>query len=286
MLGPPNSPADVLALQRQLEHSCAAFADAQVLAQVGSSNQYLLEAPVPQTLRPRLVWALEQLTGRGRRGRPWVGQAEHSLMMSMSFFRQSAERGPAGLPVPALSGLPIAVGVALAKTLSQYAPAVQLKWPNDLQRAGRKCGGILIESRQRDTDPRDRAAIARVEQVVVGVGLNLYVDQSWQQAIAQPACGVFDRLPYPPRATIATQVAQALNDTWKRYQHTGISEAIGCWAQWDALHGVEVRIMDADRVLFEGTAQGLAPSGALRVVTEAGLQEVSFGDVSVRRNTD
>jgi BirA family transcriptional regulator, biotin operon repressor / biotin---[acetyl-CoA-carboxylase] ligase len=286
MVADPSTLTDVNALQQQLEQGCATFADAQVLAQVGSSNQYLLEAPVPQTLRPIVVWALEQITGRGRRGRPWVGQIEHSLMVSMSFFRRIGEQAPEGVPKPSLSGLPIAVGVALAKTLSQYAPLIQLKWPNDLQRAGRKCGGILIESRQRDSNSQQGAAAARVEQVVVGVGLNLYVDQSWQQAIAQPACGVFDRLPYPPRATIATQVAQALNDTWKRYQLTGISEAIVGWSQWDALYGVEVRVTDADRILFEGTAQGLAPSGSLRVVTQSGLREVSFGDVSVRRKTD
>jgi BirA family transcriptional regulator, biotin operon repressor / biotin---[acetyl-CoA-carboxylase] ligase len=273
-----------------LARSCGHFADTEVFASIGSTNQYLLDQKLAGLARPKFVWTHEQPAGRGRRGRSWVGQAEHSLMFSMQFLRQARIAAIDALPPIPLSGLPIAVGVALAETLAQYAPELQLKWPNDLQRSGRKFGGILIETRHRIMSINNRPGFQPVqpwqlEQVVIGVGLNLYLDDPWRQSIGQAACGLFDTATYPLRATIAAELALALNDAWLQFQIHGLEQVLPRWQNWDALAGQPVRVLDAERVLFEGVAQGLSPNGTLLVRTSAGQQEVSFGDVSVRTTT-
>jgi BirA family transcriptional regulator, biotin operon repressor / biotin---[acetyl-CoA-carboxylase] ligase len=269
---------------------CGNFADTEVLSTVGSTNQYLLDQKLTGLCRPKLVWTHEQPSGRGRRGRTWIGQAEHSLMFSMQFCRQARLAMPGGSSPLPLTGLPIAVGVALVETLSQYADDLQLKWPNDLQRAGRKFGGILIESRHRVMSLSDRAGLQptqpwQLEQVIIGVGLNLFVDEVWHQSIGQPACGLFESASYPLRATIAAQLAQALNEAWLQFQIHALDAVLPRFQKWDALFGLPVRVLDAERLLFEGIANGLSHTGCLLVQTAEGQQEVSFGDVSVRSIT-
>jgi len=69
----------------------------------------------------------------------------------------SAVLPPAGVP----PWLPLVIGLAVAEAIEQAcgAPAVGIKWPNDLVVRGRKVGGILCES----------AGVA----VVAGIGINL-----------------------------------------------------------------------------------------------------------------
>lgn len=256
-------------LERLFKTLCGDVAEVEVLESVGSSNQYLLDAPAHEPLRPHVVWTLAQPQGRGRRGRAWVGLPRHSLMVSMSFTRvpRAGNRS--------LAGLPIAIGIALAQTLSRWAPDLRLKWPNDLQRQSRKCAGLLIEARQ-------RAAPNRLEQVVLGFGLNLFLDEAGAGGVGQPVCGLFDHEQYPPRATIAACLVRQFDRAWHDFQYQGLNGVIAQWPRWDALADQPVVVLDGDRVLHEGVARGLAPSGALRIHTASGLQEVSFGDVSVR----
>jgi len=50
-------------------------------------------------------------------------------------------------PPPTLATLPLLVGVGLCRGLDPHLPSpCRLKWPNDLVVAGRKIGGILIDS--------------------------------------------------------------------------------------------------------------------------------------------
>jgi BirA family biotin operon repressor/biotin-[acetyl-CoA-carboxylase] ligase len=87
---------------------------------------------------PAVVIADRQTKGRGRRGAAWW-QAPGSLAVSIVL-----ETG-AGPPPPAWS---LACGVALAETLRTVEPAVAavVRWPNDIEVAGRKLAGILVEA--------------------------------------------------------------------------------------------------------------------------------------------
>lgn len=273
---------EIVLLDREFHTACAGFADAQVLDSITSTNQYLFERPVSQNVRPQAVWALEQTQGRGRRGRSWVGDPANSLMLSVLFVRPPACAD--GNAPPPLTGLPIAVGIGLVRALGQWVTGLRIKWPNDLQRDGSKCAGILIESRQRILTPDSRPA--RVEQVVIGVGLNLYLDEVAQRRIGQPACGLFDSKPVVPRATMAARIARELTIVWEQFLQSGLDDVLPEWPAYDALADQPVVVLDGERVLYEGTACGIAATGALRLQTgEKRIIEIHAGEVSVRRRT-
>lgn len=105
------------------------------------------------TPTPALVVADRQTAGRGRRGAGWW-QPPGSLVASLVFGGQTVHAGPP----PCWS---LACGIALAEAIAALAGGVRprLKWPNDVEVAGRKLAGILVE-----TAPAGR--------VVVGLGVN------------------------------------------------------------------------------------------------------------------
>lgn len=71
---------------------------------------------------------------------------------------------PAERPATAWSWLPLLVGVAAVEAVRDAAGVdAVLKWPNDVQREGRKLAGILVERTDTPTGP---AAVA-------GIGMNI-----------------------------------------------------------------------------------------------------------------
>ena len=104
-----------------------------------------------------LIIAESQDAGRGRGGKRWNSPAGHGLWMTL------LERPRSGRGLDVLS---LRLGLYAAEVLDPFATGrpVQLKWPNDLQVAGRKLAGILVEARWRDQ---------RVDWVAIGIGLNV-----------------------------------------------------------------------------------------------------------------
>lgn len=98
---------------------------------------------------PVLVVAARQTAGRGRSGSTWE-TAPRAVAASLVL-----RPGALGWPVERWSLLPLAVGVAVARLHD-----LDLKWPNDLLRDGKKVGGILVET----SGPT----------ATIGTGLNLW----------------------------------------------------------------------------------------------------------------
>jgi len=127
----------------------------EVVEACASTNARLLERACGE--RPVLLAAELQTAGRGRRGRRWHSPRGAGLTFSI------ARRMPQ--PVSGLTGLSLAAGVAVARTLrGMGAVAVALKWPNDVVAGGAKLGGILVEARWRDQRP---------DWVAIGLGVNI-----------------------------------------------------------------------------------------------------------------
>jgi BirA family biotin operon repressor/biotin-[acetyl-CoA-carboxylase] ligase len=95
----------------------------------------------PATALPAVVVADRQLHGQGQRGAGWW-QAAGSLAVSLVLERPVAADANGPRPIWSL-----ACGVALAESLATFLPghAVTLRWPNDVEVAGRKLAGILVE---------------------------------------------------------------------------------------------------------------------------------------------
>lgn len=239
----------------------------EIVAETGSTNQDLMNRPAePGPLLPRVLVARHQRAGRGRRGRAWVSEPANSLTMSVSLERARAAAAPA------LTGLSLALGVALAEVAARHAQGIALKWPNDLWRDGRKCAGMLVETRW----------IGERERVVVGVGLNWRLPSSLGASLPQ-AGGLFDALPPAAlRGRIAGEIARALIDAATRFFAEGFGDCAARWARFDALAGREVVVFADGAAPVAGVADGVDRGGALRLRTPQGLRPVVAGEVSVR----
>jgi len=67
----------------------------------------------------------------------------------------------------------------------------------------------------------------------------------------------------------------------REFERAGLAPFQAGYAQADALHGLPVVASGGEQTL-QGTACGIDADGALLIRTDAGLQRVLSGDVSVR----
>jgi len=247
--------------------------------EIASTNEALMQRPFGQSpAPPALLATLHQTAGRGRRGRVWICESGRALAFSIAFERLVGAEAPP-------TALSIAVGVAAARALVPWAPDVRVKWPNDLQRAGRKLGGILVETRRGLPLAASGSATCSIERIVVGIGLNLLAPRD--ERIGQPACGLFDDSPMrdDPETVIgcvAGEVVRAVD----RFLGEGPQEAVAAWQRFDALHGEPVLVLEGDRVVASGRALGIDSLGGLRLLGEHGVRILRHGEVTLRRGLD
>lgn len=221
-------------------------------------------------LQPGLLVAEHQTAGRGRQGRPWQSAAGASLTFSLALRLACAD----------LSGLSLAVGVAIADALDPAeagAPAqhgrIALKWPNDLWSvdaagAGRKLGGVLIET----------LAAGAQRLVVIGVGLN--VRHFDTDELGTGFATLAEREPGITAPAALARIALPLVEALKRFERDGFAPFAERFAVRDLLRGQEVTTTLAE--LPHGTACGVSPQGALLLRTADGVHPITSGEVSVR----
>jgi BirA family biotin operon repressor/biotin-[acetyl-CoA-carboxylase] ligase len=244
----------------------------EVVDSIDSTNKELMRRPAGPPApggapAVHVLVAVEQVAGRGRRGRSFISDPRDSLTFSVAIDHRR------GALTPALVGLPLALGVAVAGAASAWAPGIGLKWPNDLLRNGRKCAGMLVETR----------LSGDLERIVIGLGVNLRLPDALARAIDQPACGLFDPgAAMPPREELAGRLARALIDAAERFLAEGFGDTAARWAPFDVLAGREVTILEDGRATLAGRADGLDSTGALRLRTSGGVVAVAVGDVSAR----
>lgn len=238
-----------------------------VATRVDSTNTRLLDADPAQD--PQALFAESQTAGRGRRGRDWVSPFGSNLYLSLAW---SFPAWPARLTT-----LPLAVAVALARALSALGlDEAGIKWPNDLHIDGRKLAGVLIEPRGEAGGPC---------RVVVGVGLNLRMQDTQAAAIAQPWTSLAEALAargraMPARAAVAVAVLGELALALRQFEDSGFVSFSAEWNRRDLLRDHAVHVDGG--VGGEGVARGIDGDGGLIVDSAGGRRVVHAGEVSVR----
>lgn len=206
-----------------------------------------------------------QRAGRGRQGARWVSGRGDGLTFS---FLWRFERA-AGM----LTGLPLVAGVACADALEALGVSdVALKWPNDLLRAGAKLGGILVEAQG---DARGPLA------AVIGIGINVRLSDEARAAIGQPVADLTG-VPYGSRNAVLGRVLATLTEALARFEREGFAAFRVAWQRRHALQGKRVRLLVRGEHAIVGVAAGVADDGALLLETDAGVQRVYAGEVSLR----
>lgn len=223
-----------------------------------------------------------QSAGRGRRGRAWLSAPEDSLTFSLLW------RFP--VPVGRLSGLSLAIGLALARALRRLgARGVRLKWPNDVLLAANgdyaKLAGILIEL---SGDRRGTTAI-------IGIGLNLRLPDPQPASGPHSLANQLAELPQavaglsqtmvilPERHALLAAILSEFPLVLARFVESGFADLRQDWQEMHAWQDQPVRILDEQSPETTGICRGVDVDGNLMLETAEGLRCIHSGDVSLRR---
>ncbi|GAB3471592.1 biotin--[acetyl-CoA-carboxylase] ligase [Massilia terrae] len=234
----------------------------EVIPETGSTSADLL-ARASSLSAPLLLIAEHQTAGRGRAGRSWLSSAGNSLTFSLAW---KFEAGP-----QALSGLPLALGVAVAETLGRLGQQVRLKWPNDVLKDRDKLAGILVET----------TAAERGIWAVIGIGLNLVMPDEMERDIGRSVAAV-PWLARMDRDALMAALLDGLAGVLREFEHTGFAAFAARWNLLHAYQGEVVRILDNGAVLHEGVAAGVDDAGRLLLDGAEGRIAIAAGDVSLR----
>lgn len=231
-----------------------------VLEVVDSTNHYICHQP--PTLTPVVCLAEYQTAGRGQRGRSWISPYASGLCLSI-------RRRYAHLPYP-LSGLTIAIAVTVARVLQCLGVTdVGLKWPNDVWYRGRKLAGMLLESRQVNSQEYD---------LVVGIGVNvrLPVPSPWTDLTTALGSVV-------SRNKLAALLIDQCLHTLNFYPQVGLADFLPEWQRLDLLAGQPVNLtIHHSQEMITGRACGIDEHGGLLLQTLSGKRRYTHGEVSVR----
>ena len=138
---------------------------------IESTNSYIKEIALKNTLNNfTIVWAEEQIKGRGQLGASWVSDNGKNLTFSIliqiidfSLIHQFY--------------LSMAVSIGLRNVLSKHTGSkIHIKWPNDILAEKDKVAGILIEN---------IIGGVHIKQSVVGIGLNVN-QEKFPEGIGNP----------------------------------------------------------------------------------------------------
>ena len=214
------------------------------------------------------IVAREQTQGRGRQGRVWVSPVDAGLYFSIVLRPRLDVR--AWPLITLMSALAVSDAINAACGL-----ATDIKWPNDIEAAGRKLCGILAETLETETG---RACI-------IGIGINLN-DGAFPFELRERATSVQAVTgSAPDRETLLQALTHALAHRYHAlHLADGVASTLREWvARSSYASGKRVRVQLANETL-EGTTRGLESDGALRVETLAGeIKTIRAGDVTALR---
>lgn len=216
---------------------------------------------------PILISVERQTQGKGRRGRQWESGVAKNITFS---FAWRFDNGP-----NVVEGLSLAVGVAVARVLKKAGiPNPGLKWPNDVQVDGQKICGILLEM----------VADQDVCHVIIGVGLNVEMDDAFMTLVDQPWTDLVSRLKSrPSRNVLLAELTKELIDICQLFEDgNGMKHFQYQWQAYDVLFNQPVTVSTVSQQR-QGIARGIDQKGALLLEENGELVALHGGEISVRR---
>ncbi len=236
----------------------------EIIQQTVSTNLDLLDRiRSGQVAGNTLLLAVNQTGGRGRNGRRWYADQDHSLTFSLA-WRFSR-------PAAMMPGIPLTAGIAMAEALARCGVKVQLKWPNDILKDGRKVAGILTETAGNRHD----------HWAVIGIGVNLHLSDAMEKTIGQPAADM-PWLAQMDRNRLMALLIDSLAHHLGLLDEKGFDSLASVWNNLHAHHLKPVTIVQGTKKLMSGRALGIDREGRLLIQTGKGIETVISGDVSLR----
>ncbi|GAA5484322.1 biotin--[acetyl-CoA-carboxylase] ligase [Haloferula sargassicola] len=221
----------------------------EVVDEIDSTNE---EWKRRQPGHGRVLVALKQSAGRGRRGNVWLSEPGVGLTFSVA-LRPSEPKGM-------WPRLALATGLAVAEALGKLGIEAEVKWPNDVLLGGKKVCGVLVE--------------AVGEVAVIGIGLNVNavdLPEGLEATSLRIVAG---------REFEVTEVLGLILDRLK--SRTGqigadFPELVARLRERCFLSGKRVRLKSPSGPT-EGVVQGIGDGGELLLQTAEGLQRLLQAD--------
>jgi BirA family biotin operon repressor/biotin-[acetyl-CoA-carboxylase] ligase len=233
------------------------------LGTVDSTNNYAMARALEGTVtHGALVFAHDQLAGKGQRGRSWTSQPGENIILS-------AVLEPVALSTTAGFSLSVAVALACRDLFSRYAgeAATSIKWPNDLYWNDRKAGGILIENHFKG----DRWLLA-----IAGMGININ-QREFPPEVRNPVSLRQITGKSHDSLQLARELGAFLDKRYEELVTGGAAHQLRLYNQYLYGRGKEVRLKK-DSAVFKTVVQGVAASGEL--LTKDSLdRQFTFGEV-------
>jgi BirA family biotin operon repressor/biotin-[acetyl-CoA-carboxylase] ligase len=233
----------------------------------GSTNDDALVAARSGGASGSVFLADHQTRGRGRRGKTWLAAPGQHLLFSI-LLRATVDATATGV-----GALTLAVGLGVREALAASASVpLGLKWPNDVLAGSRKLAGILCEG---------HFVGARLEAVVVGIGINVLSDSYPPELEAQVACleALVTSGAPPERERLLVEVLGAVEAHVGTYLGRGFGALLDEFTRHDALAGESVEISGASPIV--GVARGVDAGGRLLVESDGLIVPVISGTVRV-----
>ena len=242
-----------------------------VHGEVDSTNRTLADLARAGASHGTVVVAESQTAGRGRLGRPWVSPRGLNLYVSILLTAAHASR--------AITWIPLLAAVAVVRAITPATGlSLTVKWPNDVlaPRDGkeRKLAGILVDAIGHGQ--------AGAKAVVVGIGLNVNMPaEAFPEDLRAAATSLLIEAGHPfERAPLLATLLGELERLYDRLCDHGADGIAADYAALCATLGKQVRVELVGGGRMDGTAEGLAPDGALRLRTGEGkILEIRAGDV-------
>jgi BirA family transcriptional regulator, biotin operon repressor / biotin---[acetyl-CoA-carboxylase] ligase len=222
-----------------------------------------------RTQLPLVVWARTQTRGRGRGSHEWwsdSGSLTFTLAIDPTAHGLRAEIEPR---------LALATAVAVIEALDDLSvgdPSIGIRWPNDLESAGHKLGGILPE----------RVETAAGHRILIGIGLNVWTNlthaphelSAMATSLAALAGRAYDEGTLRP---LIAAILGRFEAVLKRLV-AGDPSLAGEWQRLDLLRDTWVRV-DCGTLLVCGLGKGIDADGSLCVIEGLEKRRIVGGQV-------
>ncbi len=231
--------------------------------EVDSTNELLLKDNSISN-HGTVLFADNQVKGRGRLDREWITVKDSSLTFSILLTEN--------LTANIINLINLAASVAVAQSLENlYQLDVRLKWPNDVLIQTRKVCGILVESISKGES---------IERLVVGIGVNV------NQPIFE---GKFNVPPTSIRkesgkvSSRERLIAEILNEFERILKkiNKDPSSVLNSWRSRCKMIGERIKVVDGETETY-GTFEDIDNNGFLLLSDKNGVKKIFSGDVSLR----
>ena len=204
-----------------------------------------------------------QKSGYGRNARQWISPLGQSIALSIKHKFH--------LKLHQLSGLNIAVGVAIMNTMNHFKQhQLGLKWPNDIIGSQGKVAGIMIEA-----TGNTKQAI----EVVIGIGINWNITKQLFESVQQDCMNA--GVEATDRSGFIAQLIIQLYIVFNEFTDKQLSHLKSDWHRYDVYLNQSIQLVHGSSTK-QGKYLGIDSTGALLLQRNGKTESIINGEVSLR----